>query len=111
MFDNGESVIWHRWTEGGTDDYGMTLPGGYSDVVVPGAAFAPESTKEDSPDTRVVSQASLYLTSPIPYRARDQFTVRDLRYAVEGDAQGGWTNPFTGTGHGQEILLKRTTGG
>lgn len=111
MFDNGESIIWHRWVDGGEDDYGGTLPGGYSDLVVPGAGFAPESTKEDTPDNRVVSQAKIYLKSPIPYRSKDQFTVRDRRYAVEGDAQGGWVNPFTGTDHGQEILLTRTTGG
>lgn len=112
MFANGESVTWHQWFDSaGTDDYGEPLPGGYNDQVVAGAGFAPESTKEDSPDSRVVSSAKLYVKTPVPYSAKDQFTIRGVRYAVDGTSQGGWVNPFTGTLHGQEIILVRVVGG
>lgn len=112
MFANGESVTWHRWEDStGKDDYGEPLPGGYVPTVVDGAGFAPESTQEDTPDRRVVSSAKLYVKSPIPYSAKDQFTIRGVRYGVNGSAQGGWVNPFTGALHGQEIQLVRVVGG
>lgn len=112
MFEHGEPVTWHRYTEGGVDEWGDPAPGDFVDVELPGAGFAPESTQEprDGASQRVVSEAKLYLSEPIDYGSRDQFTARGVRFAVEGDAAGGWLNPFTGWAAGQEILLRRATG-
>lgn len=112
MFDHGDAVTWHRFTGGGVDDYGDPAPGGFQDVDLPGAGFAPESTEEprDGASQRVVSQAKLYLTEPIDYSSQDEFTVRGVRFEVEGASMGGWSNPFTGWAAGQEIMLKRVTG-
>ena len=84
-------------------------------------AFAPESTVEprgrgggagaDSTlSQRVISEAKLYLDPPIDYTSQDQFTARGTRFEVEGESMGGWDNPYTGNGYGQEILLRRVTG-
>lgn len=112
MFDLGDAVVWHRYTGGGVDEYGDPAPGGFQDVELPGVGFAPESTVEprEGSSQRVVSEAKLYLTEPIDYSARDEFTARGVRFEVEGDSAGGWMNPFTGWSAGQEILLKRVTG-
>lgn len=108
MFEHGEAVTWHRFSEGTEDDYGNITPGGFADESIT-AGFAPEST-EESGTGRVVSDAKLYLSDAIPYQARDEFTARGVRYGVRGDGQGGWVNPFTGSAFGQEILLRRVTG-
>jgi hypothetical protein len=112
MFEHGDAVRWHRYTEGGVDEYGDPAPGGFEDVDLPGAGFASESTVEprDGASQRVVSEAKLYLSEPIDYGAQDEFTVRGARFGVEGDSAGGWSNPFTGWAAGQEILLRRVTG-
>jgi hypothetical protein len=112
MFDHGDQVLWHRFTGSGVDQYGDPAPIGFEDVELTGVGFAPESTVEprDGASQRVVSEAKLYLSEPIDYSSQDEFTVRGVRFEVEGDAAGGWMNPFTGWSAGQEILLRRVTG-
>lgn len=112
MFEHGDQVVWHRYTEGGVDEHGDPAPGAFENVELAGVGYAPESTVEprDGASQRVVSEAKLYLSVPIDYGARDEFTVRGVRFEVEGDAAGGWVNPFTGWSAGQEILLRRVTG-
>lgn len=111
VFDNGETVTWHRWIPGGTDDYGKPLPGTYVEQDLTGVAFAPEGTDESEPDGRTVIDAEIIVRgSAIPYSARDQFTARGVRYGVEGASAGGWRNPFTGWTPGQTIKLKRVVG-
>lgn len=112
MFEHGDAVVWHRHSGGGVDDWGDPAPDGFEDVELSGVGYAPESTEEprDGASHRVVSQAKLYLSEPIDYSARDEFTARGVRFEVEGDSAGGWMNPFTGWSAGQEILLRRVTG-
>lgn len=111
MFAHGETAVWHRWIDGGTDEYGGKQPGTYVDQDLRSVGFAPEGTAEDTPDRRVVTNAELILQgSSIAYSARDRFTVRGVTYGVEGTSAGGWRNPFTGRTPGQVILLKRVTG-
>lgn len=111
MFGHGEQVIWHRWVDGGYDEYGGKNPGTHVDQLLENVGFAPESTEEVTTDRRVSTEAKLIVFgSPVPYTARDQFTVRGVRYGVLGTSSGGWRNPFTGWSPGQEIQLRRVTG-
>lgn len=110
MFTHGEQILWHRWQSAGRDSHGSPTGTLADPIPVENVGFAPEST-EESGGKQVVSTAKLYCNPPIGYGSRDQFTVRGVRYAVDGDSQGGWRNPFTGTQFGQEIQLKRVTGG
>lgn len=111
MFEHGEAALWHRWMSGGVDEYGGQRPGAYVDQELTSVGFAPEGTTEDTPDRRVVTQAELVIPgTAIAYTARDQFTIRGVRYGVDGTSAGGWRNPFTGWDAGQTIRLKRVTG-
>ena len=111
MFQHGEEVVWHRWLSGGIDEYGGQRPGTRVDQTLTGVGFSPEGTAEDTPDGRVTTQAELVISgSSIQYSAKDQFTVRGVRYGVEGTSAGGWRNPFTGWSPGQTIKLTRVTG-
>jgi hypothetical protein len=114
-----DNAIWHRYAAGTEDDYGEQSGHTFTDKPldeIPGQsiAFAPEEVHAPEPrdgtSQRVVSEARLYLDVPIAYGARDQFTVRGVRFEVEGESLGGWENPYTGGSSGQEIRLQRITG-
>lgn len=112
MIRNGESVVWHERTETGRDAYNRPVVG-WVDHVVENVAVAPGSTSEprlDANMNRLRTEMSLYLVHDPGIKSSDQITVRGVRYEVEGDVSGGWSNPFTGTSFGSEITLRRVTG-
>lgn len=112
MFSHAESVVRHAYSPGKPDDYGqVTL--GYIDEMWSGVAFAPGRSDEPfrSGGTRMETTATLYDPAGRPVHPLDEFTVRGVRYQVDGDAAGVWVNPFTGWAPGSTIALKRVTGG
>lgn len=109
MFGHGESVLHHVATTS-RNAVGQTRTTHAAPVEVPGCAFAPESTQEprDGTQVRTVSTAKLYVPPGLVVQPSDEFTVRGVRYAVEGDP-GQWVNPFTGWAPGAEIKLRRVS--
>lgn len=107
MFGYGETVEHHKATTT-VSPIGQTRTSLAPPVPLAGCGFAPESTKEprDGTQIRVVSTAKLYVPAGTQVGPNDEFTVRGVRYAVEGDP-GQWTNPFTGWSPGAEIMLRR----
>ncbi|MEX3609765.1 hypothetical protein VVR12_01795 [Rothia sp. LK2588] len=105
-------VQWKRFQESTeTDEWGEEVSG-FADPVEIQAAFAPESTAESSQSglaQRVISQAKLYLKTPIDYTARDEFLIDGKTYRAVGESPG-WYGLYSRRAFGQEILLEAVTG-
>lgn len=112
MWGNGEQVIWHQHGVTGVDSYNRPVLG-WTDHVLDNVAVAPGSSSEGGTirnPHRLSTQMTIFLVMDPGVSDMDEFTVRGLRYEVDGDLEGGWRNPFTGTSFGTEINLKRGTG-
>lgn len=113
-FAHGETVTRHVYSEsGGEDDgYGQADPD-FTDEVWANVGFAPGLSDEPiaGGSTRTTAMATLYDPLSRPVDARDEFTVRGVRYMVDGDASGVWRSPFTGWSPGGTVTLKAVSGG
>ena len=112
MWGNGEQVTWHRHGVTGKDAYNRPIFG-WADRTLENVAVAPGSSSEGgtiSNPHRLSTQMSIFLTEDPGVTDLDEFTVRGRRYMVDGDSDGGWTNPFTGTSFGVEVNLKKVSG-
>jgi len=109
LFPYGESVTLHRYSGVTRNAHGAVITQFADPVVIAKAAFAPGSTSEPQGE-RVVTQATVYLPAGTTVGPRDQFTVRGVRYEVDGDMSGEWVNPFNGHSPGSAVALRRVTG-
>ena len=112
MFGYGETAQLHRATTT-RNSVGQTVAGFADPETLEGVGFAPESTQEprDGTQIRVVSTAKLYVDPGYGIAAGDEITVRGHRFAVEGNGDDDWVNPFTGWSPGAEIMLRRVEDG
>lgn len=112
MWNHGEQVVWHRHGVTGKDSYNRPILGFVDEplenvVVAPGSSSESRSTSNPS---RLSTQMSIFLIRDPGVTDRDEFTVRGRRYEVDGDVEGSWTNPFSGSSFGTEINLKKVSG-
>lgn len=100
-----------------TDENGRRQKAAEPEGTVIDAAFAPETTAEgtsiratvDGVQQRVISDARLFLRTPIQYSQRDFFRVDGVLYNVMGQ-NPGWYGRYSRRCFGQEIFLKRIGG-
>lgn len=75
---------------------------------VPGCVFAPGTSDEagSTAGARIVTGGTVYAPSGTVFLPTDMLTIRGERWQIDGEA-GQWTSPFTGTGWGVEVAVKR----
>lgn len=112
MFGHGDSVLHHRYAGTVRNAHGQTVVSYADPVELHGVGVAPGASTEprDGGSYRVVSQTTIYVPPGTTVDARDQFTVRGIKYGVEGDAAGEWRNPYTGWNPGSAVTLRRISG-
>lgn len=104
-------IMWKRYSQTPKRDaYGKEIAS-FDEPVAIEADFAPESTAEPLKGTtqRVVSEAKLFLRTPIDYTHKDEFIVDGVRYKAEG-VLPGWHGRYSRRTLGQQILLKVVLG-
>lgn len=111
-FAHGETVTQHPCTGFGTDELGEQAYATFGpNVTVLGVGVEPVAGTEIAQrvDDAVQVDARLYLPYSHPSTPHDEWTVRGLRYAQQGDAEQ-WRSPLTGWEAGCVVNLRRRTG-
>ncbi|WP_353809080.1 hypothetical protein [Agromyces sp. SYSU T00194] len=105
----GETVTIIRQNDSpsGEDSQGNPVFG-TTEVPVTGCAFAPAASDESGTTYggRVISGGTVYAPSGTVFRPSDMLRIRGEIWQVDGEP-GQWTSPFTGTGWGVEVAVKR----
>ena len=107
-----ETALWHKYLpEGGRDRYNRPISGFAEPVAIPIRGFDPGTSSEprDGTARRVNTKPTLYLRSDPGISPLDEFSVRGVRYEVEGDA-AVWVSPHSGRLAGCEVALRKGTG-
>ena len=103
----GETVTIRRRVVSGEDSQGNPAYT-VTDITVGRCAFAPNSSDEDPTTfgTRAITGGTVYAPSGTVFLPSDQVVIRGLVYSVDGET-GQWTNPYSATGKGVEVAVKR----
>jgi hypothetical protein len=109
---SGETVTRIRRVPGGYDEYGDPLPGTEEQADITNCGVAPRYSNDAlEPGRRgVIVGLTLYAPPGSDIVSNDLVEVRDAVYQVDGEP-GFWRSPYSGTGRGFEIALKRVREG
>lgn len=106
----GDTVTHHRATTT-RDEYGHSVRT-FEDTVIHNVTVAPGSSTEPRDGDnlyRVVTKPTIYLPAGIAVSAQDEFTVRGLRFGVEG-VPFTYVHPVSGWSPGTPVTLRRDEG-
>lgn len=107
-----ETALWHKYLpEGGKDRYNRPISGFAGPVTIAVRGFDPGTSSEPRAGTsrRVNAKPTLYLRRDPGIGSMDEFSVRGVRYEVEGE-DGVWVSPYSGRLAGCEVTLRKVTG-
>lgn len=71
-------------------------------------AFAPTGSTEDVATfgTRAITGGTVYAPTGTVFLPSDVLLIRGMTFTVDGES-GQWTNPYSATGKGVEVAVKR----
>ena len=103
----GETVVVTRRVVSGEDSQGNPA---YttSEIAIERCAFAPTGSTEDVATfgTRAITGGTVYAPTGTVFLPSDVLTIRGMTFTVDGES-GQWTNPYSATGKGVEVAVKR----
>ncbi len=103
----GETILIRRSVVSGEDSQGNPT---YTptDTPIEGCAFAPTGSSEDVATfgTRAITGGTVYAPTGTVFLPSDVLVIRGMTFTVDGET-GQWTNPYSGTGRGVEVAVKR----
>lgn len=103
----GETILIRRTVDDGEDSQGNPTHT-TTETPVEHCAFAPTGSSEDVATfgTRAITGGTVYAPTGTEFLPSDVLVIRGMTFTVDGES-GQWTNPFSGTGRGVEVAVKR----
>lgn len=103
----GETILIRRSVEAGEDSQGNPRET-TTDIPIEGCAFAPTRSSEDVATfgTRAITGGTVYAPTGTVFLPADVLVIRGMTFTVDGET-GQWTNPYSATGRGVEVAVKR----
>lgn len=103
----GETITIRRSVPGGEDSQGNPTTT-ITEIPVVHCAFAPTGSTEDVAafGTRAITGGTVYAPTGTMFLPDDIVLIRGMSFTIDGET-GQWTNPYSATGKGVEVAVKR----
>jgi len=103
----GETITIRRHGGIGEDSQGNPTTT-VTSIPIEGCAFAPAGSADDIATfgSRAITGGTVYAPSGTVFLPDDVVIIRGMAFTIDGES-GQWTSPYSGTGRGVEVAVKR----